>query len=265
MNNNGNLLLCPTSHPQEPFILSSKRRMCENQTLPSRELEQNPVDGRNPANQLIGVVCSTIYKVLYIPGGCLGFQPSTVGMIQNPLLKVPQHFGETTSRRHVWRAPFSCYTNNNHVREYLEKKGVGAIEVDKNMWGPMFWSNISLDKLVPDFLGMHNRMQRCKTGIKKLMEFRYLSKNSGGRFPPSVQFIFHDYPMGSFRWLPGCQTSNPAGSVQNKDLEDEALDVWKMAIFHVHGTCFFSGKTKDPCMVYLGKRPLWYVLVLGQL
>ena len=72
--------------------------MCENQTLPSRELEQNPVDGRNPANQLIAVVCSTIHKVLYIPGGCLGFQPSTVGTIQDPLLKVYQPFGETTSR-----------------------------------------------------------------------------------------------------------------------------------------------------------------------
>ena len=50
---------------------------------------------------------------------------------------------------------------------------------------------------------MHNRMKRCKTGIKKLMEFRYLpKKNSGGCFPLSVQFIFHDYPIGSFRWLP---------------------------------------------------------------
>ena len=31
------------------------------------------VDGRNPANQLSLVVYPIIYKVLYIPGGCLGF------------------------------------------------------------------------------------------------------------------------------------------------------------------------------------------------
>ena len=36
------------------------------------------VDGRNPANQLRLVVYPNIYRVLYISGGCLGFQPSTV-------------------------------------------------------------------------------------------------------------------------------------------------------------------------------------------
>ena len=36
------------------------------------------VDGRNPANQLRLVVYPIIYRVLYIPGGCLGFLPSTV-------------------------------------------------------------------------------------------------------------------------------------------------------------------------------------------
>ena len=36
------------------------------------------VDGRNPANQLRLVVYPIIYKVLYIPGGCLGFFPPTV-------------------------------------------------------------------------------------------------------------------------------------------------------------------------------------------
>ncbi len=35
-------------------------------------------DGWNPANQLRLVVYPIIYKVLYIPGGCLGFLPSTV-------------------------------------------------------------------------------------------------------------------------------------------------------------------------------------------
>ena len=33
---------------------------------------------RNPANQLRLVVYPIIYKVLYIPGGCLGFLPSTI-------------------------------------------------------------------------------------------------------------------------------------------------------------------------------------------
>jgi len=104
--------------------------MCENQTLPSRELEQNPVDGRNPSNQLIGVVCSTIYKVLYIPGGCLGFQPSTVGMIQNPLLKLPQHFGETTTRL---KGTLQLLYKQRRCQKVLGKNGVGAIEVDTNM------------------------------------------------------------------------------------------------------------------------------------
>ena len=36
------------------------------------------VDGKNPANQLRLVVYPIIYKILYIPGGCLGFLPSTV-------------------------------------------------------------------------------------------------------------------------------------------------------------------------------------------
>ena len=37
------------------------------------------VDGRNPANHLRLVVYPIIYRVLYIPGGCLGFLPPTVG------------------------------------------------------------------------------------------------------------------------------------------------------------------------------------------
>ena len=42
-------------------------------------LKKNTVDGRNPANQLRVVVYPTIiFRVLYIPGGCLGFLPSTV-------------------------------------------------------------------------------------------------------------------------------------------------------------------------------------------
>ena len=40
--------------------------------------EAATVDGRNPANQLRLVDFAIIYKVLFIPGGCLGFLPSTV-------------------------------------------------------------------------------------------------------------------------------------------------------------------------------------------
>ena len=40
--------------------------------------KDHSVDGRNPAKQLRLVVYPIIDKVLYIPSGCLGFQPSTV-------------------------------------------------------------------------------------------------------------------------------------------------------------------------------------------
>ena len=39
---------------------------------------RNAVDGRNSANQLIGIVYTSIYRVLYIPGGA-EVLPSTVG------------------------------------------------------------------------------------------------------------------------------------------------------------------------------------------
>ena len=44
------------------------------------------VDGQNPAPVEGKVVYPIIYKVLYIPGGCLGFRPSTVcvGIFKNP-------------------------------------------------------------------------------------------------------------------------------------------------------------------------------------
>ena len=39
------------------------------------------VDGsRNPANHLMLVLYPIIHRVLYIPGGCLGFLPSTVSL-----------------------------------------------------------------------------------------------------------------------------------------------------------------------------------------
>ena len=44
----------------------------------SKEETVHTVDGWNPANQLRLVVYPIIYKVLTIPGGCLGFLPSTV-------------------------------------------------------------------------------------------------------------------------------------------------------------------------------------------
>ena len=62
------------------------------------------VDGRNPANQLRLVVYHIIYRVLYIPGGCLGFLPSTVG----PFLGVP--FGGNQP---------SCFNVNSLGHEFL--------------------------------------------------------------------------------------------------------------------------------------------------
>ena len=56
----------------------------------SKIISPPTVDGRNPANQLRLVVCLIIYKVLYIPGGCLGFLASTVG-VQNQHWHHPSH------------------------------------------------------------------------------------------------------------------------------------------------------------------------------
>ena len=41
-------------------------------------MEPHTVDGRYPANHLRLVVNPTIYRILYIPGSCLGFLPPTV-------------------------------------------------------------------------------------------------------------------------------------------------------------------------------------------
>ena len=43
---------------------------------------------RNPPNQLRLVVYPIVYGVLYIPGGCLGFLPSTVTVIQSWLFRL---------------------------------------------------------------------------------------------------------------------------------------------------------------------------------
>ncbi len=65
------------------------------------------VDGRNPANQLSLVVYPIIYRVSYIPGGCLGFLPSTVCQKlpvhqhwQEKKLRTP--FYQTISKPRVW-------------------------------------------------------------------------------------------------------------------------------------------------------------------
>lgn len=105
-------------------------------------------------------------------------------------------------------------------------------------------------------VGMHNRMKRCKTGIKKLMEFRYLPKKKQLRtFSPLCNLfsmITRWEVFGGFRgnvstekvaWV-GCisryPTSKPAGSVENRALQNQALDVWKMVVSHFHG--FFFGE-----------------------
>ena len=42
-------------------------------------LKTTRVDGRNPVDSPVDMVnIPLIYRVLYIPGGCLGFLPSTV-------------------------------------------------------------------------------------------------------------------------------------------------------------------------------------------
>ena len=67
--------------------------------FPSKEqywnYHKDTVDGRNPANQLRLVVYPIIYKVLYIPGGCLGFLPPMVsrqneGLLRGPWLNFPR-------------------------------------------------------------------------------------------------------------------------------------------------------------------------------
>ena len=52
-------------------------------------LVTNTVDGWNPASQLWLVVYPIIYKFLYIPGGCFGFQPSTVSLFCAYTLNTP--------------------------------------------------------------------------------------------------------------------------------------------------------------------------------
>ena len=49
-------------------------------------LKKHTVDGRNPANQLMLVVYSIIYRAFYNPGGA-GFLPSTVWMFSSPTKK----------------------------------------------------------------------------------------------------------------------------------------------------------------------------------
>ena len=131
MNNNGNLLLCPTSHRQESFIFSSKRRMCENQTLPSRELEQNPVDGRNPSNQLIGVYSLFHYLQGFVhPRWLFGISAinSRDDSESSPKITPTFWWNDDTSEG---TATFSCYTNNGHVRKYLEKMRLEPLKLIK--------------------------------------------------------------------------------------------------------------------------------------
>ena len=56
----------------------------------TRYLLKDTVDGRNPANQLRLVVYPMIYKVSYIPGSCLEFLPSTVGILISQFVIIPQ-------------------------------------------------------------------------------------------------------------------------------------------------------------------------------
>ena len=62
--------------PLEKVWLDLKKTYKKNKSTVN--LNGGTVDGRNPANQLRLVVYPMIYRVSYIPGGCLGFQPSTL-------------------------------------------------------------------------------------------------------------------------------------------------------------------------------------------
>ena len=77
--------------------------------------EAATVDGRNPANQLRLVDFAIIYKVLFIPGGCLGFLPSTVWLGSSTLWTfreiAPQLLWKVASR-------FGC---RNSTKNWVKK------------------------------------------------------------------------------------------------------------------------------------------------
>ena len=61
----------------EPSTVVRLTRILKTYSIPHDFLVNDTVDGRIPAPALYGKY-PIIYKVLYIPGGCLGFFPSTV-------------------------------------------------------------------------------------------------------------------------------------------------------------------------------------------
>ena len=73
-----------TSYKSECLLSSVKGEVSEGSpvttVLPSATHRKNTVDGRNPAPVEVGVgsLSTIIWRILYIPGGCLGFLPSTV-------------------------------------------------------------------------------------------------------------------------------------------------------------------------------------------
>ena len=82
-------LICFTSSEKTP---EKKKKTSPVSSSPGRieggagQLEWFPVDGRNLAfTKLRLVVYPIIYKVLYIPGGCLGFLPSKVHMTNSSI------------------------------------------------------------------------------------------------------------------------------------------------------------------------------------
>ena len=64
------------------FLRAEKSQIGGNRGNDLIEKMDDTVDGQNPANQLRLAAYPIIYdvfiRVLYIPGGCLGFLPSTV-------------------------------------------------------------------------------------------------------------------------------------------------------------------------------------------
>jgi len=109
-------------------------------TIQSRDLN-NTVDGWNPANQLRLAVYPISYRVLYIPGGCLGFLPSTVWL---RIWWIPQPIPESSGHgcKGFWyeganEAKFgkSCTATSGHVG-ILEKWIVNYQVIQSDLLNP---------------------------------------------------------------------------------------------------------------------------------
>ena len=112
------------------------------------------VDGRNLANQLIGtVVYPIIYKGLYIPGGCLGFLPSTICSLVSGEGILPQF-----SSRHRGPCPLPWNDEksqgprgkNSRVEKFPTQGG--RQKDHQNTWVSWFWVQFAQHLFVEIFV-----------------------------------------------------------------------------------------------------------------